>query len=80
MSNEISSALLIMLVGMLTVFCILAIIIACGNALIRLVNFGVKPQKENTNHTIPIEHQVVISTVIHEITEGKASDIKIEKL
>ncbi len=69
-----------MIVGMLTVFAILSIIILSGNALIRLVNFGVKPQEKETSSLIPTAHKVVISSVVHELTDGKATDIKIEKI
>ncbi len=83
MTNTLSSALVVMIVGMLTVFSILTIIILCGNLLIRLVNFGVKPQTTESKESqvsIPAAHQVVISTVVHEVTDGKATDIKIEKI
>jgi len=80
MTNTLSSAVLIMIVGMLTVFAILTIIVLSGNFLIRLVNFGVKPQKEESINAIPSAHQVVISTVVHELTEGRATDVKIEKI
>lgn len=82
MSPSLISALLLMLVGMITVFTILGIVVVGGQLLIRLTNRYIT---ESTNKLAPesagiSERDVaIISAVVAEATRGRATNIKINK-
>lgn len=78
MADNISNALLLMLIGMLTVFVILSIVVLSGRLLIRIINSFTEKSKKD--HNIPPEHIAVISAITENLTDGKAHEIKIDKL
>lgn len=78
MSDNLSNALLLMIIGMVTVFAILSIVVISGRFLINIINrFAKEPP---LNKTIPKEHIAVISAVAASITDGAAHELKIDKL
>ena len=82
MNYSLSSALLLMLIGMITVFIILGIVVFAGNVLIRIVNrFTIVeiPKKEKDLEDISSEHIAVIAAVVSEITHGQGQIIKMDK-
>lgn len=88
-TNDIFGALQLMVVGMLTVFCILLIVIGIGNLLIKLVNkyapeevVAKKPIAAVTGAAQQVDATVkaVIDATIAQITEGKGHASKITKL
>ena len=78
MDQPIGSALLIMLIGMITVFVILSIVVLSGRILIKIVN-SFTPEKKPQKTIMP-EHLAVISSVVNDITDGHARHIKIDRI
>ncbi|MEZ4982499.1 MAG: OadG family transporter subunit [Saprospiraceae bacterium] len=88
MDNNIQSALILLLVGMLSVFLILLLVVVTGNLLIRFVNrFATEParvatgsaKKSNLNNT-NYKTLAAISAAVEVVTGGKGRIEKIEKL
>ena len=84
MSDNIELAIQLLIVGMLSVFLILAIVTGLARLLILIVNrFGsVEPMdnKSSSNrNTIP-EHVAVITATVDIITDGKGKVHSIKKL
>ncbi len=75
MPNELTSALLLMAVGMLTVFVILSIVVVSGQVLIRLMNRLHREEEA----PIPARHLAVLTALTHALTQGRARAIKVEK-
>jgi oxaloacetate decarboxylase gamma subunit len=87
-TNDIYGALMLMCVGMITVFCILLIVIGLGNVLIKLVN-KFAPEEVVAKKAAPVNNAVqqidatvkaVIDATISQITGGKGHASKITKL
>ena len=89
MDNTLNDALLLMLVGMTSVFTVLTIVVAGGNMLIKLVN-SVTPQtttkkvasssrKENLSIINKQTLAVISASVLH-LTNGKGKIDKITKI
>jgi len=86
MSEDFNTALILMAVGMLTVFSILALIVIFGNWLILLVNkYFPEPLKSTINKALPSNQEIeskklaAIVTAIDIITEGKGKVTSIKK-
>lgn len=88
-TNDIFGALQLMVVGMLTVFCVLLIVIGLGTLLIKLVNkyapeevVAKKPVAAAAGAVGQIDATVkaVIDATISQITGGKGHASKITKL
>ena len=88
-TNDIFGALQLMVVGMLTVFCILLIVIGLGTLLIKLVNKyapeEVTSQKpvataQSAVQQVDATVKAVIDAVVAQITGGKGHTEKITKL
>ena len=79
-------ALLLMVVGMATVFAILLIVINLGKALIALVNKyapeEVTPAKAAANGPAPVPGNILaaISAAVTVVTQGKGKVAKVEKI
>lgn len=84
--ENLETALLLMVVGMTTVFAILLIVIYLGKGLIALVNrFApeeVIPVRQMNNAPTPISGNVlaVISAAVTVVTHGKGKVAKVEKV
>ena len=79
MVDSLSNALLLMLIGMITVFVILSIVVFFGGVLIKIIN-GLYKETVVIQDAIPHKHLAVITAVTQEVTKGQASEIKIDKL
>lgn len=89
MNGNLNEAIQLMIVGMLTVFCILLIVILFGNILIKLVN-KYAPEEVQTKKPVAAANnavqqvdatvKAVIDATIAQITGGKGRVSKITKL
>lgn len=84
--ENLNTALLLMMVGMTTVFAILLIVIYLGKALIALVNKyapeEVSPVKAGASGQAPIPGNILaaISAAVTVVTQGKGKVSKVEKI
>lgn len=84
--ENLNIALLLMIVGMATVFAILLIVIYLGKGLIALVNKyapeEVVPTKQAANApaAVPGNIMAAISAAVTVVTQGKGKVAKVEKL
>lgn len=84
--ENLETALLLMVVGMATVFAILLIVIYLGKLLISLVNKYAPeeqlPAKQDTQSPVPIPGNIVatITAAVNVVTQGKGKVAKIEKI
>lgn len=84
--ENLNTALLLMVVGMATVFAILLIVIYMGKGLIALVNKYVPeevgPAKAVGNAPAPIPGNILaaISAAVTVVTQGKGKVAKVEKI
>ena len=85
--ENIETAILLMVVGMATVFVILLIVIYLGKLLITLVNKyapeEVAPAKQETPRgpaSIPGNILAAITAAVNVVTQGKGKVTKVEKL
>ncbi|RGM15890.1 oxaloacetate decarboxylase [Bacteroides stercoris] len=84
--ENLNIALLLMIVGMATVFAILLIVIYLGKGLIALVNKyapeEVAPAKQEANApaAVPGNIMAAISAAVTVVTQGKGKVAKVEKL
>lgn len=84
--ENLETALLLMVVGMATVFAILLIVIYLGKLLISLVNKYAPeeqlPAKQGAQSPVPIPGNIVaaITAAVNVVTHGKGKVAKIEKI
>lgn len=80
MENEISQALTLLGVGMITVFVVLSLVVVVGNVLIRLVN-RIAPMPELPPKAPVISNAKIaaITAAVELMTGGKGRITKIEK-
>ena len=84
--ENLETALLLMVVGMATVFAILLLVIYLGKLLISLVNKYAPeeqlPAKQGTHSPVPIPGNIVaaITAAVNVVTQGKGKVAKIEKI
>lgn len=84
MTDDLSMAMSLLGVGMITVFIVLAFVVIVGNLLIKFVNrfvpAEVKPgQRHGGAQGISQAKVAAINSAIDQLTEGKGEVIKIEK-
>lgn len=84
MTDDLSTAMSLMGVGMITVFLVLAFVVIVGNLLIKFVNkfvpAAVMPsQQPKSTQNISPAKIAAIKSAIDKLTEGKGEVIKIEK-
>jgi len=87
MPETLYSALTLLLIGMITVFTILSLVVISGNLLIKFVNKYVPKPVEPTRQfsfnedksAIPSKKIAAIVAAIEAVTEGKARIVKIER-
>ncbi len=82
MESDYNLGLQLMLVGMLSVFMILGIVVALGRTLIFFVNkYGAVPiHHQPIKRGIPKENIVVLSSVVDIVTQGQGVIKSIKKL
>lgn len=84
--ENLNTALLLMVVGMATVFAILLIVINLGKALIALVNKyapeEAAPVKASANVPAPVPGNILaaINAAVTVVTQGKGKVAKVEKI
>lgn len=84
--ENINTALMLMVVGMVTVFCILLIVIYLGKGLILLVNKyapeEVVPDKKKAQGAAAVPGNILaaISAAVTVVTQGKGKVAKVEKI
>ncbi|MBQ8673079.1 MAG: OadG family protein [Bacteroides sp.] len=85
--ENLNTALLLMVVGMLTVFAILLIVIYLGKGLIALVNKYVPEEEAPAKKTaqqgpapIPAHIMVAITAAVGVVTHDKGKVVKVEKV
>ncbi|MEO1514359.1 MAG: OadG family protein [Bacteroidota bacterium] len=90
MSNDLSTALLVLAVGMITVFAILSLVVIGGNTLIRIVNHfsaAEVPATPAARRAVPKQEApkirpatiAALAAVVETVTHGKGTIQKIEK-
>lgn len=79
MENSLGSALLLLLIGMITVFLILSLVVLSGNILIKLINRFFVPEKVVESIPLNPSHVAIISAAVAQISKGRVKSIKIEK-
>ena len=80
--ENLNTALLLMVVGMATVFAILLIVINLGKALIALVNKYAPEEVTAANGPPPVPGNILaaISAAVTVVTQGKGKVAKVEKI
>jgi len=74
MNPELSTALTLLAIGMITVFIVLLTVVLTGNLLIRLVNKWAPDSDEISGQTL-----AVLTAAVDEFTGGKGKISKVEK-
>lgn len=82
MESDISTALTLLAIGMITVFVVLLLVVLTGNVLIRLVNRldasiprgGISPQRVSSQQI------AAITAAVEAVTEGRGKIESIKKL
>ncbi len=82
MQQEILNAVVILCIGMTTVFVILFLIVVAGSALVRIVNRFAdrRPSNEPDDSHMDSNRIAIITSVVHRVTQGKGRVQHIEKL
>ena len=88
MSQELNTALLVLVVGMLTVFLILFLVVLTGQVIIRIVNYysnGYIPAAKEVSGYPPAQEKdkgkiAAIVAAVNVITEGKGKVERIESI
>jgi hypothetical protein len=84
MEDQLSNALLLLIIGMSAVYLVLFIVVSGGSLLIRLVN-TVAVENSDTlfpniqNEIIPEKHEAAIKAAVELLTQGKGTVSRIEK-
>ena len=82
MQNDLIQGLIVMGVGMSTVFAILSIIVVLGKWLIQFLNRYYRPKPVKTPVTGATQDGddiVVIASIVHQITKGRGQVVNISK-
>ena len=83
MNENIELALLLLLVGMVTVFLVLILVYSLGNGIIWFVNrfFPEAEQAAVTNQSTGVDrrHLAVIAAAVASVTGGRGKVLKVEK-
>jgi len=80
MESTIGNAVLLLAVGMITVFVILALVVATGSILIRITNKMAPPVKSIDPQAIQSPHIAAMAAVVEHVTAGKGRIDSIQKL
>ncbi len=80
MTDSIESALSLLLIGMITVFLVLLLVVIIGNLLISLTNKFSVSENKITSKVIHKRKIAAITAAVEIATEGKVRIDKIEKI
>ena len=80
-TGNLETALIVLAIGMITVFIVLGLVVLTGQLLIKIVNAlqSEAPPAPAAATSIPSTHIAVITAAVAQLSEGKASVVKIEK-
>jgi len=80
-TGNLETALIVLSIGMITVFIVLGLVVLTGQLLIKIVNAlqTESPPAPAVPSSIPSTHIAVITAAVAQLSEGKASVVKIEK-
>jgi oxaloacetate decarboxylase gamma subunit len=80
MTSSLTTALTLLVIGMITVFTILFLVVITGNILIRIVNrFFPIIAKNNLSNSSEASKIAVITAAVEAVTKGKGKIISIDK-
>jgi len=79
MESTLGNAVLLLAVGMITVFVILALVVATGSLLIRITNRMAPAPKPVPAHAIQPAHIAAMTAVVEHLTGGRGNIDSIEK-
>jgi oxaloacetate decarboxylase gamma subunit len=79
MGDNLESALSLLMIGMITVFIVLALVVAIGNILIIIINKYFSKEPTLTQNINP-QKLAAISAAVESVSDGQARIQKIEKL
>ncbi len=74
------TALTLLLIGMITVFVVLFLVVSVGNLLIYFVNRYLPVDQGPPDSSIPGKKVAVLTAAVEAVTQGKGVITKIEKL
>ncbi len=74
------TALTLLLIGMITVFVVLFLVVSVGNLLIYFVNRYLPADQGPTDSSISSKKVAVVTAAVEAVTQGKGVITKIEKL
>lgn len=77
MQTDLIQGLIVLLIGMTSVFVILSLIVIAGNLLINVVNRLASKDTADALETSNPEDLVVIASIVHKLTEGKGQVLSI---
>lgn len=81
MNEALSQAVLVLAIGMITVFLILGLVVISGQTLIRIVNhFSPEPVEVPSKKKMSAKKVAAIVTAVDLMTKGRGKVEKIEKL
>lgn len=80
-TENLETAFIVLAIGMITVFVVLGLVVLTGQLLIKIVNALHKETEPAPASPagIPSTHIAVITAAVAQLSEGKASVLKIEK-
>jgi len=79
MESTIGNAFLLLLVGMITVFVILALVVLTGKLLIKVTNSLYQEPVTTVTDSFNPKHVALLSAVVEHVTAGRGSIESIEK-
>lgn len=77
MQTDLVQGLMVLLIGMTSVFVILSLIVIAGNLLINVVNKFALKEGDTAVETSNPEDLVVIASIVHKLTKGKGQVLSI---
>ena len=83
MEGDIGTASMLLIIGMVTVFTVLLLVVLLGNILIRTINYFQKDILEsevNTPQVVSHTKMAVLVATVESITQGKGKITAIEKI
>ena len=83
MEPTISNAFLLLVIGMITVFIVLSLVVLVGNLLIKVVNKIAKdpiPPAKLSMPRVSNKKLALLAAVVHQATEGRGTIEKVERI
>ena len=77
---DVSAALTLLMIGMITVFVVLLLVVLVGNLLIYFVNRFLSSEDSNSGSAISSKEVAVLTAAVEAVTQGQGTITKIEKI